>query len=154
MMLMCMCLSASAQRAKAFSQLFETYSGVDGCESVMMGPAMFKMMEDKARESGKDVSGYAVLHGIDVIYILNVSNEVDGFDDDLQRTLSYITGLEVVNSKSDNAGFDKVYMKRGTHRDKDNTFIQVRDTGEKTSVIYIHGDFSLKSISSIPSIVK
>jgi len=141
-----------AQTVPAFQKLFDDYSQKKDCQTVMMGQAIFEMMEQKAKDSGKDVSGYSVLKGIDVIYIMKVPTTYSEFEPKLNNLITSNLALELVGSTSNDEVSQKAYLAKKSG--KNNLFAQVRVADGATTVIFIHGDFTLKSISNIPSILK
>lgn len=134
---------AASDSVPSIRSLLRSYVGREGCHTVQLGRPMIRMM------AGDDISSFA---GIEEVMTLQASDaDCPDLEDEFSRMISSDDGFEMVSSRSDGTVREQAFFKDSS---SGSTFVMLSSNSGMTSVIFIFGDFDLKSVVRLPKIIK
>ena len=134
---------AAADSVSDIRSLLRSYVGRDGCHTVQLGKPMIRMM------AGDDISSFA---GIEEVTTLQASDaDYPELEAEFSRLISSDDGFELVSSRSEGSVREQAFIKDGG---AGSAFVMLCSNSGVTSIIFIFGDFDLKSVAQLPKIIK
>lgn len=134
---------AASDSVPGIRSLLRSYIGREGCHTVQLGRPMIRMM------AGDDISSFA---GIEEVMTLQASDaDCPELEAEVSRMISSDDGFEMVSSRSDGPVREQAFFKDSS---SGSAFVMLSSNSGMTSVIFIFGDFDLKSVVRLPKIIK
>lgn len=134
---------ASVDSVPDIRSMLRSYVGRKGCHTVQLGKPMIRMM------AGDDISSFA---GIEEVMTLQASDvDYPELETEFSRLISSDGGFELVSSRSEGSVREQAFIKDSG---AGSAFVMLCSNSGEMSIIFIFGDFDLKSVAKLPKIIK
>lgn len=144
-MMVGMTLMANEPERLTVDDFFETYAGVAGTESTMLGSSSLRALSEKQGVSRKTAK---LLKGLERIWAISTSSDNEEFLADAERTTESRRDYQIISHTDRNGKSVSFYMSERAPK----SLIMISVTEEKISYMEIRGEFTLLDFGNLSEI--